>query len=320
MWRHVLRRVVVSIPVLFGVTLATYVIVNLAPGDPLMAMINIQDAGELGPDYIEQQREELGLNKPVVVRYGLWLGEILKGNLGYSLIDRQPIADKFQDRLWPTFKLMSTSLALALLVSIPVGVLSAIRQYSLIDYVVTVFSFAGVAIPNFFLALGGIFIFALTLDWLPTANMTTIGQPPSLIDSLHHLVLPATILGLSEAAPLIRYVRSSMLEVIKLDYVTVARSKGLHERAVVYRHALRNALIPFVTIVALGLPRLLGGAVIIETIFAWPGIGLLAITAVGQRDYPVIMAINLMIATLIVLSNLLADLLYAVIDPRIRYA
>jgi peptide/nickel transport system permease protein len=215
---------------------------------------------------------------------------------------------------------MATALVLSLLISVPVGVLSALRQYSPTDYVVTVLSFAGVAIPNFFLALGGIFLFALTLDWLPTANMATIGQPPSFLDSLHHLILPATILGLSEAAPLIRYVRSSMLEVIKLDYVTVARAKGLHERAVVYRHALRNALIPFVTIVALGLPRLLGGAVIIETIFAWPGIGLLAITAVNQRDYPVIMAVNLMIATLIVLSNLLADVLYAAIDPRIRYA
>jgi peptide/nickel transport system permease protein len=231
----------------------------------------------------------------------------------------RPIIEMFQDRLWPTFKLGLTALILAVLISVPVGVLSALRQYSMIDYMVTVLSFTAVSIPNFFLALGAIYIFALTLDILPTAGMATVGQPTSFFNSLQHLILPATVIGLSQAAPLIRYVRSSMLEVIRQDYVTVARAKGLRHYVVIYRHALRNALIPFVTILTLSLPNLLNGAIIVETVFAWPGLGRLLINAVHQRDYPVILALNLMFGVLIVVSNLVADILYAVIDPRIRY-
>ncbi len=173
--------------------------------------------------------------------------------------------------------------------------------------------------PSFFLGLAGIYIFSLKLGWLPTSGLATVGSPHIIGDSLRHVILPAFVLGLAQAAPLIRYVRSSMLEVIRQDYVNVARAKGLPERVVIYRHALRNALIPLVTVVALTLPLLLGGTVIIEQIFQWPGMGTLAITAVKGRDYPVIMAINLITALMILTSNLIADLLYAVIDPRIKY-
>lgn len=319
MGRFLLRRLVVSIPVLIGITLAIYIIVNLAPGDPVSALIDPDQAAILGPDFIEDQRERLGLNDPLPVRYWIWLKELVQGNLGFSLIDQQPIVDKIGERLWPTLKLMLTAQILALVFAIPVGIISAIKQYSFIDYASTIFGFAAISIPSFFLSLGTIYVFALTLGWLPTAGMATVGQPSSLWDSLRHLILPATVLGLAEAAPLIRYTRSSMLEIIKQDYVTVARAKGLRESSVIYGHALRNALLPLVTVIALSLPRLLGGTVIVEAVFAWPGMGTLAITAVRGRDYPVIMAINLISAVLILFSSLLADVIYAIVDPRIKY-
>ncbi len=320
MGQYLLRRLVISIPVLLGITLATYFIINLAPGDPIDALISPEIAASLGPGYREQQREALGLNKPVPVRYAIWLGELARGNLGFSLVDRQPIGHKVAERVWPTLRLMGCALIIALIIAIPLGILSAIKQYSFIDYLATVAGFTAISIPSFFLSLAAIYLFSLKLGWLPTAGMATVGKDPSLLDSLKHLVLPASILGLAEAAPLIRYTRSSMLEVIRQDYVTTARAKGLSERVVIFRHALRNALIPLVTIVALNLPRLLGGTVIVETIFAWPGMGKLAIAAVSGRDYPVIMAINLITATMILFSNLLADIVYALIDPRIKYS
>ena len=320
MGQYILRRLAVSIPVLIGITLATYLIVNLAPGDPVTALINPEAAASLGPDWIAAQKAQLGLDKPVPVRYVLWMRQILHGNLGFSAQDRQPIGQKIKERLGPTLRLMSTALLIALLISVPVGVVSALRQYSLLDYLVTVAGFAAISIPSFFLGLMGIYIFALKLGWLPTSGLATVGRPHTLSDTLRHLILPAFVLGLAQAAPLIRYVRSSMLEVIRQDYINVARAKGLRERAVIYRHALRNALIPLVTVVALSLPLLLGGTVIIEQIFQWPGMGTLAITAVKGRDYPVIMAINLITATMILTSNLIADILYAVIDPRIKYS
>ncbi len=320
MGQYLLRRLLISIPVLLGITIGTFGIINLAPGDPVAAMISPEAAASLGPDWVKQQREALGLNKPLPVRYALWLKEVAQGNLGFSLKDRQPINQKVLERIGPTLKLMSTALIISLVLAIPLGILSAIKQYSLIDYLATIAGFAAISIPSFFLGLAAIYVFSLKLGWLPSSGMNTVGGTASLLDSSKHLILPAVVLGLAEAAPLIRYTRSSMLEVIRQDYVNTARAKGLAERTVIWRHALRNALIPLITIVALNLPRLLGGAVIIEAIFAWPGMGTLAITAVQGRDYPVIMAINLITAVLILLSNLLADLCYAIVDPRIKYS
>jgi peptide/nickel transport system permease protein len=319
MGRYLLRRLVVSIPVLFGITILTYLMIDIAPGDPLAGMIDPQMQAQLGPEWFQQQRKALGLDRPLPVRYALWLKELAQGNFGYSYNDRQPVADKIESRIWPTLKLMLVVQILALTIALPIGIISALKQYSIIDYIATIFAFSAVSIPNFFLALGGMYLFAIKLRWLPTTGMSTIGRPPSLWDSLHHLILPATVLGLSQAAPLIRYVRSSMLETIWQDYVMVARAKGLQPRAVIVRHALRNALIPLVTIVALHLPVLFGGTVIIEQIFSWPGMGSLAITAVLGRDYPVIMAITSISAIIVVLSNLLADIVYVLVDPRIKY-
>ncbi len=317
---YILRRLILSIPVLIGITVATYAIISFAPGDPVTAMLNPEMIADLGPEWVEQQQEELGLNDPPPVRYMLWVRELSQGNLGFSLVDRRAVADKVGERIWPTLRLMLTVLAIAVVVGVPLGVISALKQYSGLDYVVNLFGLAAVSIPSFFLGLTAIYLFSVRLGWLPTAGMATVGQPPSFLDSLRHLILPATVLGLSFAAPLIRYTRSSMLGSIREDYVTVARAKGLRERVVILRHALRNVLIPLVTVIALDFPKLLGGTIIVEQVFAWPGMGTLAIASVLGRDYPVLMAINLISALMILLSNLLADVIYAVIDPRIRYA
>jgi peptide/nickel transport system permease protein len=320
MGRFILRRILISIPVMIGITIVTYLIVNLAPGDPVSAMLNPEAIASQGPEWVAQQKANLGLNKPLPVRYVLWLGQLGHGNLGFSYNDRLPVTSKLQERFWPTAKLMLTVEFIALLVAIPVGVISAVKQYSLIDYIATIFGFTAVSIPSFFLALAAIYIFSVKFGWLPAAGMSTIGQPPTFFDSLKHLVLPAVVLGLSQAAPLIRYTRSSMLETIRQDYMRTARAKGLAEMFVLYRHGLRNAMIPLITVVTLDLPKLLGGTVIIEAVFAWPGMGTLAIESVRNRDYPVIMAINLLAAVLILASNLLADVLYALVDPRIKYS
>jgi peptide/nickel transport system permease protein len=320
MGTYLLRRLAISVPVLLGITLVVYVVISLAPGDPVDAMINPEMAASMGPGFMEMKREELGLNQPIIVRYALWLKEVSQGNLGYSFMDRQSIAGKVGERIGPTLRLMLMAQLIAIIIAVPVGVLSAIKQYSLLDYGATILGFAAISIPSFFLSLAGIYLFALKLPILPSAGMATVGADPTISDAIWHLILPSFVLGLAEAAPLIRYTRSSMLEVIRQDYVRTAHAKGLRERTVIYEHALRNALIPLVTVIALNLPRLLGGTVIVEAIFAWPGMGTLAITAVRGRDYPVIMAINLMSAVMILASNLLADLIYAVIDPRIKYS
>lgn len=320
MGRYLLRRLLISVPVLLGITVATFLMLNMAPGDPINAMINPEEAATLGDEWVQQQREALGLHRPIPVRYAIWLGEAVQGNLGYSYNDRQPVGPKIQERIWPTVKLMLTVQIIALTIAVPIGVISAIKQYSIIDYIATVFGFASISIPSFFLGLGAIYVFAVQLRWFPTAGMVTIGEEGSILDSLHHLVLPAMVLGMAQSAPLIRYTRSSMLETIRQDYVRTARAKGLREGAVLIRHGLRNALIPLVTIVALDLPTLLGGTVIIEQVFSWPGMGTLAISAVTGRDYPIIMAITLITGVVILVSNLIADVLYAVIDPRIKYS
>lgn len=319
MGRYLLRRLAVSIPVLIGITIATYLIANLAPGDPVTALLNPEQMASLGPEWVEQQKEALGLNDPLPVRYVHWLKETATGNLGYSSADRLPVTEKIGERLWPTLKLMLTVLVISVLVGIPLGVISALKQYSWIDYVLTFSGFITVSIPSFFLAMVLIYVFSLKLDWLPTSGMYTLGQERSFTDSFLHMVLPASVLGLAQAAPLIRYTRASLLETIQQDYVSVARAKGLAESVVIGRHALRNALIPIITILALDIPRLLGGTIVIEQVFAWPGMGTLAIAAVQGRDYNVLMGVNLIAAIMVLSSNLIADALYAMVDPRIKY-
>lgn len=315
---YIVRRVAVSLPVLLGITIFTFLFINLAPGDPITAMIPPNEMARLSKEGVEARRKELGLDKPLPVRYAIWVGELVRGNFGYSYAERRPVIDIIGDRLGPTLELTATSLALSLLIAIPLGIVSALRQYSLLDYLLTILSFISVSIPAFFLALGAIYVFSLRLGVLPTSGTRTVGQPWQLGDHLEHLLLPMVILSLERVGPFMRFVRSSMLEVIQQDYVTTSRAKGLAERTIIVRHALRNALIPLITIVGLTLPGLFGGAVLLETIFAWPGIGWLSVSAVFQRDYPVLMGLGFISAAIILTSNLLADICYVIVDPRIR--
>lgn len=319
MGRYILRRLVISVPILIGITVGVFAIANLAPGDPVAALVDPNEAAMMGEEWMEQRRRDLGLDQPLPVRYATWLGQLLQGNLGFSLVDHASVSERIAERIWPTLKLMLAAQLVALATAIPLGIVSALKHYSKLDYAVTLFAFSAVSVPNFFLGLGAIYVFAVILGWFPTTGMGPVDREPNVLDSIHHLLLPAAVLGLSQTAQLIRYTRSGLLETLGQDYIRSARAKGLRERAVVTRHALRNALIPIVTIIALNLPILLGGTVIVEAVFAWPGMGTLLIRSVRAHDYPVIMAINLILAIAILVSNLAADVLYAIIDPRIRY-
>ena len=319
MQQYVLKRLVVAVPVLIGVSLLSFVFVNLAPGDPVSAMIDPVERANLGPEWVELRKEQLGLNQPIIVRYAVWLREVAQGNLGFSLVNGQPVAAQIGDRIKPTALLMGSALLLAILLGVPLGILSAVRQYSLLDYIATVFGFAAISTPSFFMGLGLMYILAVRLHWLPTSGMRTLGKPETLQDLILHMIMPVTVLALVHTPLIMRFARSAMLEVIRQDYVTTARAKGIVERAVLLRHAFRNALIPIITIIGMSLAELFSGAVITETIFQWPGMGLLIMRAVHGRDYPLIMGLIMVTATIVLLSNLLADLLYAVADPRIRY-
>jgi peptide/nickel transport system permease protein len=281
-------------------------------------MVNPEYLAGGAEEYIAQRRAELGLDKPLPLQYVAWIGEVARGNLGYSFFDRRPVGDIIKERVLPTVELMGTALLLALLVGVPLGLLAAIKQYSVLDYTTAVISLATISTPSFFLGLAAIYIFSLKLNLLPTSGMFTAGAPRTLGDDLHHLILPAVILGLNLAGPFVRYARSSLLEVIRQDYLTTARAKGLQGRMVIVRHALPNALIPLITVVAIQVPALFAGAVVVEQIFSWPGMGQMALASITQRDYPVLTGFILIIAVLVLTCNLLADLAYAVVDPRIR--
>lgn len=314
--RYLVRRLLVALPVLLGVTLLSYAIISLAPGDPVDLLID----PNMSAHDIEQMRIRLGLDKPWPVRYAKWLGELARGNLGYSYLTGRPVAERIAERVGPTLSLTLSAFLLTYLVAIPVGVIAATRQYSWIDYLTSFFALAGNSIPTFFLGLAMIYVFSLKLDLFPTGGSATLGGPGGWLDRLHHLVLPAVVLSTTGMGRTMRFVRSAMLEVTRQDFIRTAWAKGLSRRAVIYKHALRNALIPVVTLLGLELPTLIGGAVITESVFGWPGMGRLTIDAISQRDYPVIMALNLLTALMVLAGQLLTDLLYALVDPRIRYS
>lgn len=316
MLKYLFKRSLIALPVLLGITLISYVIISLAPGDIVDLMVNprISQADK------EQVRQNLGLNDPIPVRYAKWLGQIAQGNLGYSFITRQPVSARIGERMGPTLTLGLSALAVAFLVAIPIGVISATRQYSWIDYASSVFALFGVSIPGFFLGMGLIYIFSLRLDLLPVSGMQTLGSPESLGDLLKHLVLPTIVLASNTMASVMRQTRSSMLDVVQQDFIRTATAKGLSGRVVIYKHALRNAMLPVITLLGLKLPDVVSGAIITEAVFQWPGIGRLTSEAIGARDYPVLMGLTLITAIVVVLGGLLADLLYSVADPRIRYS
>lgn len=314
---YLLRRLLVSIPILLGITVIVFFIASKMPGDAVLAMISTE--APHAEDLIRLRRGQLGLDLPLHEQYGRWLGQLLRGNLGYSFQSGESVTAVIAARLPATLQLMGVALLISIVLGVFLGVVSALKQYSWLDYSFTFFGFAGISIPDFFLGMVLVYVFAIRLELLPTSGIGTAGNAYSLADNLRHLALPAFALGLARTAAFMRYTRASVLEVMNNDYVRTARAKGLREWLVTTRHILRNALIPVVTIIGLSLPVLFGGAVIIETIFQWAGIGLMFINAITGRDSPVIMGYVLLSAIMVLASNLITDIAYGWLDPRIRY-
>jgi peptide/nickel transport system permease protein len=322
MLRYIAKRLLFMIPLLFGITVICFTVMHLAPGSPtdLQTQMNPRASVEMK----ERLRAMYDLDKPLPEQYIRWVGKLAVLDLGVSFsTDRRPVADKILERLPITILLNVLSMLLILVVAIPLGVLSAVRQDSLFDRVAGVVVFIGFAVPTFWLALLLMILFGVHLGWLPISGIRSLNSeylPPgmALWDLIRHLILPVLLAAFGGLAGLSRYMRANMLEVIRQDYILTARAKGLSERVVIYRHALRNALLPVITILGLSVPGLIGGSVIFETIFAIPGMGQLFYMAVMARDYPVVMGILFIGAVLTLFGNLIADVSYALADPRIR--
>ena len=313
MGKYILKRILIAIPVLIGITLIDYAIMCLA-GSPLEMLKGprISDAA------LRAKEIAAGLDKPLIVQYFVWLFQLLQGNLGYSMKSYEPVSAMIGSHIGPTLLLMGASLALSLLIAVPAGIYSAVKQYSKGDYAVVTASFIGSSIPSFFLALILIYIFTVKLGILPSGGMNTLGMDGSVADTIRHMVLPVTVLAVSLAGSNIRYIRSSFLEILQQDYLRTARAKGIGYKRVIWKHAMRNALLPIVTVIGMQIPMLFGGAVIIEQVFSWPGLGLMTMTAIMGRDYPVIMGVCLLSAVVVLVSNLITDILYALVDPTIQ--
>ena len=313
MGKYILKRILIAIPVLIGITLIDYAIMCLA-GSPLEMLKGprISDAA------LQAKEIAADLDKPLIVQYFVWLFQLLQGNLGYSMKSYEPVSAMIGSHIGPTLLLMGASLALSLLIAVPAGIYSAVKQYSKGDYAVVTASFIGSSIPSFFLALILIYIFTVKLGILPSGGMNTLGMDGSVADTIRHMVLPVTVLAVSLAGSNIRYIRSSFLEILQQDYLRTARAKGIGYKRVIWKHAMRNALLPIVTVIGMQIPMLFGGAVIIEQVFSWPGLGLMTMTAIMGRDYPVIMGVCLLSAVVVLVSNLITDILYALVDPTIQ--
>ncbi|PZF81739.1 ABC transporter permease [Jiangella anatolica] len=313
----VVRRILVNIVVFILIGIGVFLLVRAAPGDPVRMMIRPEDLQEGSEGFIQARRAELGLDDPVLVQYGRWFLDAVTGDLGSSFISREPVSGLLLERLGPTVLLMSTALGIALLIAIPLGTIAAVRRNTGVDYAAAALSLGVISVPSFFLGIVAIYLFSLQLGWLPSSGMSTPGGGGGA-DILEHLIMPAAILGLAAAGPLTRYVRGSLIDELSADYVRTAEAKGGSPVRVVGRHALRNSLIPLITIVMINIPQMLAGAVVLEQVFAWPGMGQLAVRAVNTQDYPVIVGFALYVAALVLICNLLADLAYAVVDPRVK--
>jgi peptide/nickel transport system permease protein len=316
MGKYVLRRLLIALVVLIAISMLDFGFINLAPGDPLQALL----PPEVLHGSVAKLYEESGLTDSIPVRYLRWLNAVARGNLGTSFQTGEPTTTLIARTLPRTLLLTGSALTLAILLGVPLGILSALKYRSFLDEVMTVWSFVFTSIPGFFLALLAVFFFAVRLHWFPTGGIHAYDKEGNLVDLLHHLALPMVVLGLLQAPVFVRYVRASMLEVMRQDYIRTARAKGLRERAVTWRHTFPNALSPFLTVLGLSLPGLIGSSVLIEQVFAWPGMGRLSISAALFRDYPVFMGTSLLYAVAVLVSNLLTDLAYAAVDPRIRYS
>lgn len=313
MGKYILKRILIAIPVLIGITIIDYAIMCLV-GSPLEML----QGPRISEAAVEAKKIALGLDQPFYVQYAVWVRELLRGNMGYSISSYQPVSEMIGSHLGPTLLLMGVSLLVSLLIAVPAGIYSAVRQYSKGDYAVVTFSFLGSSIPSFFMALLLIYLFTVKLGWLPSSGMITLGTEGGFADVLKHMIMPVIVLAFSLAGSNIRYIRSSVLEILQQDYLRTARAKGIGYRNVIGKHAMRNALISIITVVGMQVPMLFGGAVIVEQIFSWPGLGLMTMSAITSRDYPVIMGVCLLSAIVVLVTNIVTDVLYALADPTIQ--
>lgn len=309
------------IPLLFFISVMIYFLLYLMPGDPLYSML--QDVPHIRAEDYQRLRKLYGLDDPVYIQYWKWLWQMLQLNPGYSREFGQPVLDVITPTLKNTLVLTISAVLIGKVLAVLFGIFSAVKQYSIWDYMLTVFTFVGYSIPGFWLALMMIIVFAVKLGWLPTSGMISPEVIPgtweAFVDQIKHMILPVIVLSISEIIQVQRYMRSSLLEVLRQDYLTTARAKGLTERVVIGRHALKNALIPVVTIIAISMPRVIGGSTVVETVFGYPGMGRLLYTSIMGNDFVVAMTVVMIIAFMVIFFNLLADVLYGWLDPRIRY-
>jgi peptide/nickel transport system permease protein len=320
MARYILRRLIQAIPIIIGISLISFFIVYLAPGDPFDRF----RSNRVSPEVIENLRRIYGLDQPLPIQFIKWFTSFWSfpwdpTAWGYSITDGMPVRDKIFERIPSTLQLMGTALFFTIVIAIPVGILGAVKQYSIADKTIAVVATIGYALPTFWLGIILRQIFAQQLDLFPLFGKNSFGQEGDFLDMLWHLFLPALTLTIVGVAGWSRYMRASMLEVLRADYIRTAKAKGLASSRVIFKHALRNALIPIVTLLGLTIPALLTGAAITETIFTWPGLGGLGVSAVVERDYPVVLAFVMMGGAMVIIGNLMADVLYAVVDPRIKY-
>ena len=292
---------------------AVFVLIRLAPGGPSILL-----SDELSKEQIAEIRKSLGLDDPIHIQYVRWMKNVMQGNLGISFVSAQDVLLMILERVPATAVLGFAALLFSVVLALPLGSASALRQGGVIDFSASFISFFGVSLPVFWFALMMILLFSVYLGWLPSAGMYAVGKESGLLDRFLHLIMPTIVLGLSNAAEITRYARSSMLEVLHQDYIRTARSKGLGESMVLYKHALKNTMVTNISVIGLSMPRLIGGAAITEFIFAWPGMGRLAVTSALSRDYPVVMGITIVVSAGVILTNLIVDLLYPIFDPRIR--
>lgn len=312
---YIIKRLLGAIPLLLGISVVLFAIIQLAPGGPLDIYA---ENPSVSREALEQIARRYGLDQPVPVQYFMWLKAVVVGDWGYSIRTGRPVLDEIVYRLGPTLKLGGVAMVVSLLVAVPIGMISAARRGSRLDGAVTVISFAGISTPVFWFALLLQLLFSVKLGWLPSAGYQTIGDG-SFLDRLRYILMPATVLSFATIASWSRYIRSGMVDVLNQDYIRTAYAKGRTERAVLFGHALRNAMIPAITVIAVDFVTIISGAVITETVFAWPGIGRLFMESMDGRDYPMLMGLMMMGSMAVVAANIIADLAYGLLDPRIRY-
>jgi len=310
---YIFRRIIGLIPVLLLVGVTAFFLVHIIPGDPAAVMLG----ADATPQQIEQIRQDMGLNKPLYVQFAIWIGKVVRGDLGESYFLGRSVSSALIERLPATISLAVVSLCIAVLIGVPAGIVAAIKQNKIMDQAVMVMALIGVSVPSFWLGLTLMLIFSVNLRWFPSGGYVPLTQ--NFLQGLRCMIMPAFALGFMQAALIARMARSSMLEVLRQDYIRTARSKGLKERLVILRHALKNAMIPVLTVIGIAFGVLLGGAIIVETVFTYPGVGRLVVKAVQRRDYPLVQGALLLISSIYVIVNLLVDILYPMLDPRIKY-